>query len=64
MANFYLTTTLPYVNDRPHLGFALEIVQADALARYHRLMGDNVFFNSGVDEHGAKIYKKALEETK
>lgn len=59
---FYLTTTLPYVNAKPHIGFALEIVQADALARYRRSMGDEVFFNFGTDEHGQKIYQKALEE--
>ncbi len=62
--NFYLTTTIPYVNAAPHVGFALEIIQADVLARYHRLLGDNVFFNAGTDEHGQKIYKKALEENK
>lgn len=62
--NFYITTTLPYVNAKPHIGFALEIVQADTLARYHALAGDNVFFNAGTDEHGLKIYKKALEEKK
>lgn len=61
MANFYLTTTLPYVNAEPHIGFALEIVQADAVARYRRLAGDEVFFNFGTDEHGQKIYQKALE---
>jgi methionyl-tRNA synthetase len=64
MKNFYLTTTLPYVNDAPHIGFALEIVQADAIARYHRLLGDAVFFNFGTDEHGKKIYDKALESGK
>lgn len=62
--NVYLTTTLPYVNADPHLGFALEIVQADAIARYHRLLGENVVFNFGTDEHGQKIYQKALEEKK
>ncbi len=61
MDTFYITTTLPYVNDRPHIGFALEIVQADALARYRRLRGDEVFFNFGTDEHGSKIYRKAKE---
>jgi len=61
---FYLTTTLPYVNAKPHIGFALEIVQADTLARYHSLLGESVFFNFGTDEHGQKIYKKALEEKK
>lgn len=61
---FYITTTLPYVNAMPHIGFALEIIQADVIARYHSLLGDNVFFNFGTDEHGQKIYKKALEEKK
>lgn len=58
----YITTTLPYVNADPHIGFALEIVQADILARYHALMGDDVFFNTGTDEHGIKIYRKAQEK--
>lgn len=62
MSNFYITTTLPYVNADPHIGFALEIIRADVIARYYRLKGDNVFFNTGTDEHGAKIYQKALEE--
>jgi len=61
---FYITTTLPYVNADPHIGFALEIVQADVIARYHRLKGSQVFFNTGTDEHGQKIYQKALEENK
>jgi methionyl-tRNA synthetase len=61
MAGVSLTTTLPYVNADPHVGFALEIVQADIIARYHRLMGDDVFFNTGTDEHGVKIYRKAEE---
>lgn len=61
MTNFYLTTTLPYVNAEPHIGFALEIVQADTLARYHKLEGDRVFFNFGTDEHGLKIYLKAKQ---
>ncbi len=61
---FYITTTLPYVNAEPHIGFALEIVQADAIARYRRLLGEEVFFNFGTDEHGLKIYRKALEAKK
>lgn len=64
MEKFYLTTTLPYVNAPPHIGFALEIVQADVIARYRRLLGDEVFFNTGTDEHGLKIYRKALEAGK
>jgi methionyl-tRNA synthetase len=61
---FYITTTLPYVNANPHIGFALEIIQADAIARYHRQKGNEVFFNTGTDEHGFKIYRKALENKK
>lgn len=61
---FYLTTTLPYVNADPHIGFALEVVHADIQARFHALMGDEVFFNTGTDEHGIKIYRKALEQSK
>ena len=64
MANFYLTTTLPYVNADPHIGFALEIIQADVIARFHRIIGDTVVFNFGTDEHGLKIYRKALEQGK
>lgn len=60
---FYITTTLPYVNADPHVGFALEIVEADALARYKRLMGTEVFFNTGTDEHGQKIAGKADEKS-
>lgn len=56
----YITTTLPYVNADPHLGHALEFVEADAYARYRRLIGDEVFFNTGTDEHGVKVYQKAL----
>ncbi len=58
---FYVTTTLPYVNAAPHIGFALEIVAADVVARYQRLLGKKVIFNTGTDEHGQKIYQKALE---
>ncbi|HTR18447.1 MAG TPA: methionine--tRNA ligase [Candidatus Paceibacterota bacterium] len=61
---FYLTTTLPYVNAEPHIGFALEMVQADIIARYRKLMGNDVFFNTGTDEHGLKIFRKAQEEGK
>src|SRR6056297_384174 len=57
----YITTTLPYVNDEPHIGHALEFIQADTLARYWRLMGEDVFFNTGTDEHGQKIAQKADE---
>ena len=62
--NFYLTTTLPYVNSDPHLGFALELVQSDAIVRYHKLLKQEVFFNTGTDEHGQKVYQKAEEAGK
>ena len=64
MKKFYITTTLPYVNDKPHMGHALEFVQADIIARYHRLLGEEVVFNVGTDEHGTKIYRKAVEQGK
>ena len=56
---FYLTTTLPYVNADLHLGHALEFVRADIIARYKLLTGHDVYFNTGTDEHGMKIYEKA-----
>lgn len=61
---FYITTTLPYVNAKPHIGFALEIIQADVVARLKTMQGYDVFFNTGTDEHGQKIYQKAVEEGK
>ena len=53
-ARFYVTTTIPYVNARPHLGFALELVQADVLARHHRPRGDEVRFLTGTDDNSLK----------
>jgi len=58
--SFYITTTLPYVNADLHLGHALEFVRADIIARYKKLQGFDVFFNTGTDEHGMKIYEKAI----
>ncbi len=58
---FYLTTTAPYVNADPHIGFALELIQADTIARYKRMQGYDVAFGFGTDEHGVKIYRKAQE---
>jgi methionyl-tRNA synthetase len=62
MSKFYITTAIPYVNAAPHIGFALEIIQTDCLARYHRLKGDDTFFLTGTDEHGVKLYKTAQEQ--
>ena len=61
---YYITTTLPYVNSDPHIGFAAEIVRADTLARFARMQGKDVFFNTGTDEHGLKIQRKAEEQGK
>ena len=61
---FYITTTLPYVNADPHIGFAAEIIKADVIARYRRNLGDDVFFNTGTDEHGLKIYRAAEKQGK
>jgi methionyl-tRNA synthetase len=58
---FYITTTLPYVNADPHIGFAMEILLADVVARMRRELGDEVFFNTGTDEHGLKVCRKAEE---
>ncbi|HET9689706.1 MAG TPA: methionine--tRNA ligase [Acidimicrobiales bacterium] len=59
MARFYVTTPIYYVNDAPHIGHAYTTVTADALARWHRLAGDEVFFLTGTDEHGLKMQRAA-----
>ncbi|NLZ74524.1 methionine--tRNA ligase [Candidatus Falkowbacteria bacterium] len=59
--NFYITTTLPYINSEPHIGFAAEIIKADVIARLAAQRGAKIFFNTGTDEHGLKIYQKAKE---
>ena len=64
MKSFYITTTLPYVNAEPHIGFAMEIIHTDIIARYKKIQGFDVFFNTGTDEHGLKIYQAALAENK
>src|SRR3989344_1259703 len=56
---FYITTSLMYINSEPHLGFAWELAQADVSARYRRLKGDDVFFLTGADEYGKKIFEAA-----
>lgn len=61
---FYITTSIAYTNAPPHIGFALEAIQADVLARYHRFLGEDVFFLTGTDEHGSKIERAAKEAGK
>jgi methionyl-tRNA synthetase len=59
MTSTYITTTIPYVNARPHLGFALELVQADALARHLRDRGEPVRFQTGTDDNSLKNVRAA-----
>ena len=54
---FYITTSIMYTNGPAHIGFALELIQADSIARYHRLTGDEVWFLTGTDEHGSTVAK-------
>ncbi|MFA4858662.1 MAG: methionine--tRNA ligase [Candidatus Margulisiibacteriota bacterium] len=59
MPKFYITTPIYYVNDVPHIGHAYTTIAADVLARYRRLKGDDVFYLTGLDEHGQKIMEAA-----
>ncbi len=59
MSHFFITTAIDYTNGAPHIGHAYEKVLADVLARYHRLKGDDVFFLTGVDQHGQKVQQSA-----
>jgi methionyl-tRNA synthetase len=62
MSKFYVTTSIPYVNADPHIGFAMELLYGDVLARWARQRGDDVVFCTGTDEHGGKIAEKAAEQ--
>ncbi len=59
MARFYITTPIFYVNARPHIGHAYTMIAADAVARYHRMLGEPTYFLTGTDEHGTKIARAA-----
>jgi methionyl-tRNA synthetase len=61
VSRFYVTTPIYYVNDAPHVGHAYTTVIADALARWHRLVGDDTYFLTGTDEHGLKVAQSAAE---
>lgn len=61
MTKKYVTTAIPYMNGNPHIGHAMDYCLADVCARYLRLCGDEVRFQAGTDEHGGKIYQKAVE---
>ena len=62
MARFSLTTPIYYVNAQPHLGHAYTTIVADALARWHRLSGDDVHLLTGTDEHGLKMFQTARDQ--
>lgn len=62
MSKFYVTTSIPYVNAEPHIGFAMELLYADVLARRAKQQGKDVIFSTGTDEHGGKIAEKAAEQ--
>ncbi|PIZ62111.1 methionine--tRNA ligase [Candidatus Saccharibacteria bacterium CG_4_10_14_0_2_um_filter_52_9] len=62
MSKYYATTSIPYVNADPHIGFAMELLYGDVLARRARLQGLDVIYSTGTDEHGGKIAEKAAEQ--
>ncbi len=64
MAKFYITTAIDYPNNKPHAGHAYEKTCADCIARWHRFLEEDVFFSTGMDEHGKKIQKAAQEAGK
>jgi len=64
MTKFYLTSAIPYVNAKPHIGHAQEFVYADVIKRYHKIIGDNVLYLCGADENALKIFQAAEKSGK
>ena len=64
MRRFYLTTAIPYANAEPHVGHVLELIGADIIARAKRLLGYEVYFQTGTDEHGQKMLEAARKAGK
>ncbi|MBR3248926.1 methionine--tRNA ligase [Candidatus Saccharibacteria bacterium] len=62
MTKKYVTTAIPYMNGEPHIGHAMDYCLADVCARYYRMCGDEVRLQAGADEHGSKIWQKAIDE--
>ncbi|HSO93266.1 MAG TPA: methionine--tRNA ligase [Candidatus Dormibacteraeota bacterium] len=62
MSKYYVTTSIVYINNTPHLGYIYELVGTDVLARYHRMIGDETFFLTGSDEHSQNVQRRAQEE--
>ena len=59
---FFITTAIDYTNSAPHIGHAYEKIFADVIARYRRLKGEDIFFLTGVDQHGQKVQQSAERE--
>ena len=59
---YYITTAITYTSGKPHIGNTYEIILADSIARYKRMEGYDVFFQTGTDEHGQKVELKAAEQ--
>ena len=59
MSRYFLTTPIFYVNDAPHIGHAYTVLNGDAVSRWHRLLGEDVFYLTGTDEHGLKVQRAA-----
>ena len=64
MEKYYISTAIAYTSGKPHIGNTYEIILADAIARYKRLQGYDVYFQTGTDEHGEKIELKAASQGK
>jgi methionyl-tRNA synthetase len=62
MSKYYVTTSIVYINNTPHLGYIYELVGTDVLARHHRMLGDDTFFLTGSDEHSQNVQRRAEEE--
>ena len=61
MKNYYITTPIYYVNDKPHIGHAYTTILADTLSRFRQLINQKTFFLTGLDEHGLKVQQAALK---
>ncbi len=62
--SFYVTTSIAYANAKPHIGYAMELIQADTLARYNSIHGKKTYFLTGTDEHGQKLYDAAISQNR
>ena len=61
MAKVYISTSIPYATGKPHVGNLMDLIYADTLSRYHKMIGDDVLYSAGSDEHGSKIQEKSAQ---